>query len=1129
MNDAIKESTPMITPDGLRKINMMNKAFYETHTKKNFGRSDTYGSQYSGTVENFGFEMLLEARKQKMEKPSLEGVFKINNYKYYFDLQYSNMIETYEQQGMLEAVLKKDVFLSNKEYRLKFSNCEDVYIPRSESWGCLNDSTESKVFKNKFIHTKTAPKLLIKDLSTDITEEIDLKLEVAEDFEADYYFYHEFSTDKFIDTYDNGELITVPITNEDAELPFVWICEEILESLPPVDLVGNEPIDGNPILTIGVDGHDVSHIYPIIYGMGSFPAQETQGEWFLKAFSELDGFDSTTDNHNSKISSIYYSFRPDIGDDIDYEISFEEEYIKITLSDVVDWNIVKDTSSSEYHAEISFDAFYDNTLNDQNVILKQAFDIGFSDNYLYIPYEGLCEGAESGIHVDILSDYSENSVPKKNGVIHSLGDFDGLPSYLKSFHDDSIHRSRIELYTIRDRLNRYTQTATGKQTAGLILDSGLSHHDSEDYDSNIARVYYVNNDKISYVNNSSISDDYKKSPLTIARICDIPTQYEQLMHINNVAATYLFDQRYVRSETGMTNVDKDLLLNKRRFGIVMTKNNDNSDVWLYDYRSGLPTKQDLIDNGYVKTVNIENTNIPITSNNFNVLVGGSGYSVGDKFYCLVGGKAFDGTVSSVTVEGSVNTVTVDVNADDTVSYYNINGNDTPLKTVTVDSENGNGKLQIVLNTTQSERYPHTPMITTVISPSPSEYNLLAFMNDQYGNIFMYELQLDWTWVQVCQVEGDEFRNNPYDSADISMQVRTFDYAFFKHILSDPLYADDNMNIFYNPSTYITQSTINDYQPAAGHKGESSTTDLSEYIILQNMPDSYYALDCYDDSDNGHFNLHMYNGKSPDGYETILPRFNTNNTLEHFNVTNRLERMNSSVLNKSQPTLFVYFPTYNKRITETYSHQLNDTILSASSRLTSYQDYCQPVVSPSGSLKWNVYYYPEYEFSDDYNERVNQLKTMKRSDLITYIRNTYGSNSEPFKYEDTEYKYSFDDLINYIMERYPTDGPYLKSGLRVHAHAGEYINNVSKQPTGGMLPVTAEIIDVDVTANGKKELSEPLNIFIIDDKSFSGFEDNFKVIDEYGNDITSTAVVIWNNFKYIYRDNTWIQLEKNSNS
>ena len=75
-------------------------------------------------------------------------------------------------------------------------------------------------------------------------------------------------------------------------------------------------------------------------------------------------------------------------------------------------NTGNDTSSSEYHAEISFDAFYDNTLNDQNVILKQAFDIGFSDNYLYIPYEGLCEGAESGIHVDILSDYSENSVPK---------------------------------------------------------------------------------------------------------------------------------------------------------------------------------------------------------------------------------------------------------------------------------------------------------------------------------------------------------------------------------------------------------------------------------------------------------------------------------------------------------------------------------------------------------------------------------------------------------------------------------------------------------------------------------------------------------------------------------------------
>jgi hypothetical protein len=111
MSNPIKETSPIITPDTLRKINQLNRAFYDTHTKKNFGRTDTWGSQYSGTIENFGFESLLETRKLKMEKPSLEGVFGINTFKNYFDLRYSNMIETYDQQTMIEAVLKKDTFL----------------------------------------------------------------------------------------------------------------------------------------------------------------------------------------------------------------------------------------------------------------------------------------------------------------------------------------------------------------------------------------------------------------------------------------------------------------------------------------------------------------------------------------------------------------------------------------------------------------------------------------------------------------------------------------------------------------------------------------------------------------------------------------------------------------------------------------------------------------------------------------------------------------------------------------------------------------------------------------------------------------------------------------------------------
>ena len=58
----MKQDTSMLTPDGLRKTLQLNNSFFDTHTKKNFGRGDINGSEFSGTVENFGFEMLMETR-----------------------------------------------------------------------------------------------------------------------------------------------------------------------------------------------------------------------------------------------------------------------------------------------------------------------------------------------------------------------------------------------------------------------------------------------------------------------------------------------------------------------------------------------------------------------------------------------------------------------------------------------------------------------------------------------------------------------------------------------------------------------------------------------------------------------------------------------------------------------------------------------------------------------------------------------------------------------------------------------------------------------------------------------------------------------------------------------------------
>lgn len=1203
MSNSTKESSPMITPDTLRKVNQMNQAFYETHTKKNYGRTDTWGSQYSGTIENFGSEALLESRKLLMEKPSLEGVFRTNGFKTFFNLQYSNMIETYDQQGMIEAVLKKDAFLSNKEYRIRFVDCEDVYITRSESWGALNTNTPSNVYKNKFIHTKTAPILLIKDINSGVVDEVDLRLEIDEDFDVDYYFYNEFATQRFIDTYSDGILETCPITDNDSGLPFVWICEEIFRSLPPLNIDGIELIVGKPFLSIGTDGHNVSHIYPLIYGTESLPTQSTDGTWYLKAWSELDGFiEGGDNNHTSKISSISLSFiSNETGVETKYPVSFEEDYIKITLSDRVEWDIIRDSINEPYYARIELvDTFIQNTSTDTNNLILQAFDIGFSDNYYFNPYEGLCEGAESGIHIDISSDYSQNSVPKKNGIIHRLGEFDGLPSYLKSFHTENINRSHVVLYTIRDRLNRYTQNPTSKQTAALLIDSAMPQNELIDvslsqepaivyknddgkfqyvtekdkvvsmsnvvseitfidknnfgnsripsnankrkfiYHGNMtfslnavefdkeletARVYYINNDSIMYRNNDSVNDG--RSPLTLARICDIPTSFEQLMHIENVSATYVFDPKYVRMYAGFDNIDLDYIMNQRRSKIVRTRSTTNVEQWIYDPRRGLPQKQELIDNGYYRTVNIYNTDIPITSENFNVLAGGTGYDVGDTFYCLVGGKAFDGVVTRTVLGGSVYSVEIDVSDDSTISYYNTTGTNTPLKTETVESLSGDGNLQLELVISQSDIEAHKPRTDSMLPPPEG---LVAFMRDYFGNIFMYSLQNDWSWKEVCQVEGDEYRKNIYDTDDILL--RTFDNVYKHRILNSPSYASDQ--IFFNPSEFISEITVTDYPDARGHKGETDRDDLSQYIVAKNMPNTFYQLICTDDSDNGHFDLKMFQAQSPDGYKTTLPRYNINNTVEYYNPTNRL-LPSFSELNIHQPTLFVYSPSHDYMIDNYIKpdmmNHIADTLIVKSTHKTSYNDYGSNIVDSSGKLTSNVYYYPEYEFSDSYNRMREYLYGLSRYDLLSYIRNNMGSNSEPLKFENSDYKYSIQELVDYILNRYPMDGPYIKDGLKVRGFVGDQIINpisgeiIGDSVTGGFISVTTDIFDASVNADGMNVMSTPENIFIIEDVSFPGFSNTFRVHDENGTDITSSSIIIWHGNKYIFYDDEWVQLAK----
>lgn len=1219
MSDTIKETSPMMTPDSLRKLLQLSKSFYETHTKKNFGRTDINGSHYSGTVENFGFELLLEARKLLMDKPSLKDLFVDNTMDFYFDIQYSSLIDTYDQQGMLEAVLRKDVFLSDKVYKIRFEECEPKIVLRSEGWGAEKTESMSLVFKDHFVHTTKPPILVIRDADNENNvEEIPLILSTGDGISTDYYFYMETGTDGFIESYDEemGILITNPITDNMSGLPWIWMCVDIFKLLPDMNLMGNKIFNGYDMLTPGTDGHNVTRLYPYLYGDDSIPTSVVG--WYIKAYSLNDGFTETSgqNNYRSKVSKIQLiHFNIDNEPDMSYDITCDSEYVKITLSDRVKWEFKKpregdyDYDGTTYqnfcYAITSLDNFRANAeLDTRQIQVLAAFEVHFDDMYLHA-YEGICENAVSGIHVDILSDYSENSVIKKNGTVHCLGDFDGLPKYFQQFKDRTIHRSHVELYSIRDRLNRFTQLTTKKQTAALIFDSAVPQKDLEnmlgeqdpnivykpdpdeyiytsdpetvvsmnnvlselvyvdddtvgncnirsernlpkfvyhgdrvfslgsivfDPELEIARVYYVNNDSIKYINNDSLPEEKRKPPRTLARICDIPTEYGQLIHVENKSASLLFDDKYVRSTSGFTLDELNILWNYRTIlPVVIPDNHGPGNKYIIpssDDINRVLSKDVLMKYGYCRMRMLKGK-ISLDLDMFAIVNHGTGYEEGDTFYFMIGGKAIDGSVTEVNDEGNVLGIDIEFPEDDPISVYNLDGMDTVVST---NSQSTNGKgLKLNIHIEEDEYTACFPEQMDI----PPGTQLIAFKYDgtvnEYGvpNIWLWEMDDNWNWTQYMQMTGEAVNDNPYDRS--SRNVRSPKEMLVQNMVWNN--SEINIDWILNNLKHIDR----DYRKTFLFNvfPSNPTEDISSHIENFNKSDTLYVLTNTDEP-TGKFDLTMYRYGIPFDSTTdslvnsvTPPRYNLLNLSEYYNKTNHFMFDFSG----AQPEIFIYSP---KRSTVSkYDTPYRDLLLETESHPMTFLDISDEFTDSSYRLKDNVYYYPEYEESKDIVDLRKSLNAHTREYLTNYIKSNLGYRAEPLLYEGTNYEWSSDQLVEYIIKNDPLKRPiYFKDDLRPLRYKGDVVaNNVPKkgvtpvgdQPTGGFISCSSEVLSPKVSAGDTTVDSANAFIFMIDDESFEGFNDSFRVRDDDDVDISALSIIIWNNEKYVFIDDKWIRI------
>lgn len=507
------EFTPFVGPDSLRHVTRLMKNLYDLHTKRYCGYTDINGSQYEGTVENWGAESLLEARKMLLDKPALANIFIENSMDFYLDIQYADMLDNYHQQNMLCGTIRKNVLLSNNTYRIRFDNVELFNVPRSESY------SDPKVFNDKFYHTTTPPTLVITDALGNDVEEV-LKVTDVTGAETDYYFHLGLDTIGMYDdnSYDESTstFTTLPLDDTMNGIGCVWICVNLLRTLPIVSFTNNI-LDEKTFMTIGTNGHDISLMYPLF----NYTEQEVEDySYYIIKVIAADGdafFDNSLANYSTKVKEIHIlnydtsDMNPGAQPISDTTITYDDTYAKICLTKInlqdVDpycdkWYFRKPTEgdydydgrtyNNKTYAYIGLKAFMPNVIENNGEKIPML-KIIFDDKFIH-PYEGLCENAYVGAHVDVTSDYSNNGVEKKNGVVHSMGDFDGLPPYFQYMLKRTIHRAHVETYAIRDKFNKYNQKATDKQTAGIIVDSGIPQNEIQEVNADMPIVIHYDMD-----------------------------------------------------------------------------------------------------------------------------------------------------------------------------------------------------------------------------------------------------------------------------------------------------------------------------------------------------------------------------------------------------------------------------------------------------------------------------------------------------------------------------------------------------------------------------------------------------------------------------------------------------------